>query len=346
MSCKGAKAEEKATQPPKEYTEGTLLKAMESAGRAMEDEELRETMKDSGLGTPATRAATIERLKQVGYMHTIGKKLEIAPKGCAAIELIRGAGVELLASPVMTGQWERRLSQIARDEASDDKFMEQVKQFARHIVEKVADSSPAPAGTFEEPERGSKGAKGARGGRTASGSSSSSGRSSKAGTGASSASKGSVAPATSAARASMAAAGSRASSPVRASLAAGALTAGSSKSRSPKAAALTGTNSAVLESASATEARPPGLKMLGVCPACGGSIIEGKRGYGCSRFREGCRFVIWKEQHGKLLTPTMLKALLTKGTTSLLSFSRPEGSVKGRLVLKDRNTGDTALEIS
>ena len=90
--CKQAKAEEKATQPPKAYTEGTLLKAMESAGRAMEDEELRESMKDSGLGR-LRRAATIERLKQVGYITVSGKKLEIEPKGCSAIELIRGAGV-------------------------------------------------------------------------------------------------------------------------------------------------------------------------------------------------------------------------------------------------------------
>ena len=126
----------------------------------MEDEELRESMKDSGLGTPATRAATIERLKQVGYITVSGKKLEIEPKGCSAIELIRGAGVELLASPVMTGQWERRLTQIARGEASDDKFMEQVKQFAAMIVAKVKQQAPAPAGTFQDEERGSSGKKG------------------------------------------------------------------------------------------------------------------------------------------------------------------------------------------
>lgn len=72
--CSDAIVKEKDTQPPKHYTEGTLLKAMESAGKQIEDEELRDAMKDSGLGTPATRAATIERLKNVGYVEMQGKK--------------------------------------------------------------------------------------------------------------------------------------------------------------------------------------------------------------------------------------------------------------------------------
>ena len=79
---------------------------------------------------PATRAATIERLKQVGYIKPNGKRLDITTKGCAAIELIRGAGVELLASPEMTGRWEQRLHQISKGEASDEPFIEKVKQFA------------------------------------------------------------------------------------------------------------------------------------------------------------------------------------------------------------------------
>lgn len=73
--CSEAIVKEKDTQPPKHYTEGTLLRAMESAGKQIEDEELRDAMKDSGLGTPATRAATIERLKNVGYIEMQGKKL-------------------------------------------------------------------------------------------------------------------------------------------------------------------------------------------------------------------------------------------------------------------------------
>lgn len=78
--CSEAIVKEKDTQPPKHYTEGTLLRAMESAGKQIEDEELRDAMKDSGLGTPATRAATIERLKNVGYIEMQGKKIAITQK--------------------------------------------------------------------------------------------------------------------------------------------------------------------------------------------------------------------------------------------------------------------------
>src|SRR5690606_31419542 len=85
--CSEAKSREQETQPPKAYTEGTLLKAMESAGKQMEDDALREAMKDSGLGTPATRASIIERLKNVGYVEMQGKRILITTKGRAAIEL-------------------------------------------------------------------------------------------------------------------------------------------------------------------------------------------------------------------------------------------------------------------
>ena len=151
--CTDAEVKEKQTQPPKPYTEGTLLKAMESAGKQIEDEELREAMKDSGLGTPATRAATIERLKQVGYIEMQGKRLAITRKGRTAIELVRGAGVELLASPEMTGHWERRLNEIARGQASAEKFMDNVKRFAAMIVERVRSQQQAAKSAFAAESR-------------------------------------------------------------------------------------------------------------------------------------------------------------------------------------------------
>ena len=135
---------EKATQPPKSYTEGTLLKAMESAGKSIEDEALRDAMKDSGLGTPATRAATIERLKRSDILRCRAKNHR-NPKGRTAVELIRHAGVELLASPEMTGQWERRLHQISKGEASADVFMQNVQKFTVSIINKVSSQRPAPS---------------------------------------------------------------------------------------------------------------------------------------------------------------------------------------------------------
>jgi DNA topoisomerase-3 len=158
VDCVRAEMKEKATQPPKSYTEGTLLKAMESAGKQMENEELREVMKDAGLGTPATRAATIERLKKVGYIEMKGKKILITEKGKMAIDLIRHAGVDLLASPEMTGQWERRLHQISKGEAAQEKFMDNVKRFTLSIIDKVRQQPPAPANAFGEEARGKRAA--------------------------------------------------------------------------------------------------------------------------------------------------------------------------------------------
>jgi len=164
VQCKKSEVKEKATQPPKNYTEGTLLKAMESAGKSIEDEALRDAMKDSGLGTPATRAATIERLKKVGYITMQGKKITVTQKGRTAVELIRHAGVELLASPEMTGQWERRLHQISKGEASADVFMQNVQKFTVSIINKVSSQRPAPSSLFGGDEDKSKG----RGKRSAS----------------------------------------------------------------------------------------------------------------------------------------------------------------------------------
>lgn len=161
VACTKAEVKAKETQPPKHYTEGTLLKAMESAGKQVEDEELRDAMKDSGLGTPATRAATIERLKQVGYIEMQGKRIGITAKGRKAIEIIRSAGVELLASPEMTGHWERRLHEISRGTAEDAAFMGKVKQFAAYIVERVRGQARVDRSAFGE-EAGARGKKGAR----------------------------------------------------------------------------------------------------------------------------------------------------------------------------------------
>ncbi|WP_201003295.1 type IA DNA topoisomerase [Paenibacillus glycanilyticus] len=299
VKCVKSESLEKTTQPPKAYTEGTLLKAMESAGKSMEDDELREAMKDTGLGTPATRAATIERLKQVGYVDLTGKKLEISSKGCAAIELIRGAGVDLLASPEMTGRWEQRLHQISRGEASDDQFILKVKQFAAMIVDKVRQQRPAAPGTFEERENGGK--------RGAAGSGSKRGS-----------------------RTSKSSGGSRTSS-----------------SRSASSASATATAAPKSATATRTSASPSAREPIAACPraGCSGQIIEGKRGFGCSAFRDGCTFVIWKEQQGKTISIPMVRSLLEKGATSQLTFKRQDGSsTKAKLVLTDRDKGTVSVQ--
>ena len=97
------------TKPPPRFTEATLLSAMESAGKLVEDEELREAMAARGLGTPATRAAIIEGLVYDEYIAREGKELIATSKGISLITLLRGIGIHLLSSPELTGEWEYQL---------------------------------------------------------------------------------------------------------------------------------------------------------------------------------------------------------------------------------------------
>jgi len=276
VHCADALVKEKETQPPKHFTEGTLLKAMESAGKQIEDEELRDAMKESGLGTPATRAATIERLKKVGYIEMQGKKILLTQKGRTVIELIRGAGVELLTSPEMTGHWERRLNEISKGTASDDRFMENVKKFATMIVDKVRLQARADKASFESAEGPAK----TRG---------------------------------------------REKSPAKAARA---------KTTAKKSSAARGSAST-------------STSVIAGCPrpGCSGSIFMGRKGYGCSNYSVGCSFVIWKENHGRMLTDSQVKALIEKGKTGKMKLVRGDGTpAEGRLILKNKETGELAIQ--
>ncbi|MDI4644774.1 DNA topoisomerase 3 [Cohnella hashimotonis] len=398
VQCAEAEAKEKETQPPKPYTEGTLLKAMESAGKQIEDEELRDAMKDSGLGTPATRAATIERLKQVGYVDMQGKRIVITPKGRSAIQLIRGAGVELLASPEMTGQWERRLAEISRGQASADVFMANVQKFTRLIVDKVRVQPPATKAAFARPEPaagrgrgkgktagdggaagGSRGrgrsneagdaeAAGGAGGRgrgkaQADGSASAGdapSRSRAKGTGAKSAegrssgtaagrSPGATGAATAAgARSRGAAAGSRAATALATSAAPAAAgpsaPPASAGSRAPSAPAGS-TSLPASAGASASPAARPAVIAKCPRPGCGGSIFMGRKGYGCSEYKSGCGFVVWRDSFGLTLDERLAAELIRTGRTSKLSLRDEAGSMReARIVLADPSTGRLAIE--
>ncbi len=129
--------EEKETKAPPRYTEASLLSAMEGAGKFVEDEELQEIMKESGLGTPATRAAIIERLIEVGYLEREEKTLIPSPKGIELINLIESIPVNELASPQLTGQWEKKLVLIEKGQFSRQEFMDEIKKMTEEIVAKV-----------------------------------------------------------------------------------------------------------------------------------------------------------------------------------------------------------------
>jgi DNA topoisomerase-3 len=124
-------SEAKETKPPRRFTEGSLLAAMETAGKLVEEEELREAMKDSGIGTPATRAAIIERLLQVAYIERDGRALVVTEKGLNVIRLL---GEHALTSPGLTGDWEHRLSKIETGEDSREAFMGDIVKFTTETV--------------------------------------------------------------------------------------------------------------------------------------------------------------------------------------------------------------------
>jgi DNA topoisomerase-3 len=129
--------EDKATQPPARYTESTLLSAMEGAGKLIEDDELREAMSERGLGTPATRAATIEGLLRQKYIAREGRELNVTGKGLRLIELCEEMDIKALSSPSMTGDWEAKLNKMERGEIPRDAFMREINDFTREVVEKA-----------------------------------------------------------------------------------------------------------------------------------------------------------------------------------------------------------------
>ncbi|MCT4543096.1 MAG: DNA topoisomerase III [Vallitalea sp.] len=126
----------KKTTPPKPYTESSLLGAMENAGRFTEDEALKEQLKESGFGTPATRAGIIERLIQVEYIKRKGKTLIPTKKGCQLIKIIP----EELKSPETTGKWEKGLTSINKGNMESNRFMDSIKRFVVYLVNSASKS--------------------------------------------------------------------------------------------------------------------------------------------------------------------------------------------------------------
>jgi DNA topoisomerase-3 len=231
----------KQTRPPPRHNEASLLGAMEYAGRDIEDEELRAAMRDTGLGTPATRAATIETLLRRRFIVREGKHLLPTDLG---ISLIRALPVASLASPELTGAWEARLARVARAGERRADFMADI---ARYVADMVA----AFRGTPPEPAR-------------------------------------------------------------------------------PAArATATATPTATATKATTAAGAPR-------CPLCRqGTLIAGKRGWGCARWREGCSLVIWFQVAEHRISDAELRDLIAKGRTRRRNWPRPQGgdATRGRLVL-------------
>jgi DNA topoisomerase-3 len=226
---------------------------MESAGREIDDEALRAAMRDTGLGTPATRASTIETLVKRDFVVREGKQVRATPTGMSLIETLP---VPSLASPELTGTWEARLARIARGQEARPAFMRDIAAYVTEMVDAVRGQVPGQS--------------------------------------------------------------------TRMGAAITKLATGITKSAVRSA-----------QDQIATATGPLGALTLEIlCPSCTvGRLVTGKRGWGCSRWRAGCGFVIWFETEGRQLTITDLRALVGSGKTSVGVHLRAGVRVSGQLLL-------------
>ena len=143
------------TRPPARYSEATLLGAMEGAGKLVDDDDMREAMQEKGLGTPATRAATIEGLLNEKYILREGRELIPTAKAFQLMTLLRGLGVEELSKPALTGEWEHKLALMEQGKLSREAFMAEINAMTEKIVKKAKeydrDTIPGDYATLATP---------------------------------------------------------------------------------------------------------------------------------------------------------------------------------------------------
>ena len=138
---------EKWTQPPRPYTEATLLRAMETAGKLVDNDELRDALKENGIGRPSTRAAIIETLFKRNYIRKEKKNLIATPTG---VELIQFIHEDLLKSAELTGQWEKKLREIEKRTFSASQFLEELKEMVSEVVMSVLSDNTNRRITIQE----------------------------------------------------------------------------------------------------------------------------------------------------------------------------------------------------
>lgn len=234
VTLQEAQVLDKQTQPPKKYTEATLLSVMENAGRQMEDEEIREAMQGKGLGTPATRANIIEKLISTGYVTRQKKNLIATDKGKLLIDLVAPA----LKNPELTGEWEKKLNDIEQGRYHSSLFIQEIKQFTLDMVNEV-------------------------------------------------------------------------------------------------------------KAMEVIKKFKNDFKSVGECPLCGKPVVENKKGYGCSGFKEGCKFVIWKQFAGKKISEAQVKKLIKDGKTGLIKgFRSRKGSTFDAHLKYDKQKNKTVFDFS
>ena len=350
--------ESKMTQPPKDYTEASLLRGMETAGRNIDDEELRLAMKESGIGRPSTRAAIIETLFKRNYVRRDKKRLLPTPTGIELIGLIRNP---TLKSAELTGQWEQKLRQIERNELPSDQFLEELKGLVREMVQEVkTDRSGRAVSSVKSEESGVKSEQGANKKNAASPGAAATKNNSSLLT-----PNSSLGPCPACqtghilrGKTAFGCARFREGCQFRlpAEILGKKLTDSQVKSLLSKGrtqlikgfvtgagekldGALTLDKNLQPELVPAAESKPTTATDPGQvpCPVCKlGTMLRGSSAYGCSRFREDCQFRVPFEWGGKKLTDTQLRQLLRRGET---------GVIKGFLSAKTGKKYDAALKV-
>jgi len=233
---------EKETKPPRNFTEASLLRAMETAGKQVEDDEMRELMKENGIGRPSTRANIIETLFRRKYIERNKKQVLPTETGIALIELIDN---ELLKSAELTGRWEKRLKEIERGEFQAGKFIHNMKKMVYELVQEVKADTTIKRITSNIPKT------------------------------------------------------------------------------TPKTVSAPGSKKATAKVKK---------QLVGkTCPKCErGSLIKGGTAYGCSAYKNGCKFLLPFKIHEKKISENQLIRLVDKGSTSnLKGFITDSGKVEG-----------------
>ena len=338
--------DKKWTNPPKEYTEATLLRAMETAGKQMDDEDLKEALKENGIGRPSTRAAIIETLFKRQYIRKDKKKIIPTQMGIDLIGVIRN---QTLKSAEMTGQWERKLRQIEGGSFKPEAFLQELQDFVVSLVQEVKYDKATvtmEAPPEQAPAKGSKAKAAAKTTKPAAEAIPAKGLGACPACGEGHILKGSKAYGCIRFKE-----GCRFLIPIEQqgkAITEKQVTALLSKGKTPAIKGfkdeqgnsfdavlkLNSDKQVVLERAEKTPAADPFSK----CPKCGqGSMLKGKTAYGCSRFREGCQFVVPFEMGGKQLTEKQIGTLLTK---------RKTGKIKGFTSAKTGNSFDAALALN
>ena len=315
---------ESKTKPQKYFTENTLLATMETAGKLVDDDDLKIAMKDKGLGTPSTRAAIIEVLLSRKYILRKGNLLQATDVGRYIISLLSNKD---LKSPEMTGEWEFKLKQIEKGEISPIRFMNDISKFIKEIIEddhcktinkSIIGNCPLCGKEIIEGKRGY-GCSGWKVGcqyvmwkeykeyfltidegrellQT-----------------------------------------NRLTNPI--------ITQNKGNSET-KLLYLSGNGDLldidypVINEATRNNYEVDKIKFksdsIGLCPYCKGNVIQNNRSYGCSNWKNGCKFVIWRKIAGKSISKTNVKALLAKGLTPLIKgfISKNGKKFDSQLVLK------------